>query len=709
MSALSTGQDRIPDYPLVVELHRKGVLAEAIEGYRRLLSVHPEHLPSLFNLGAAYFQTGDFGSALACFQEALKHDANLAEAYYNGGNALRMLDRPHDAEAWYHDALRIQPSHADAHFNLANLCRCQGRFQEAIAHFRITLKLDPHSDEAWNNLGICWLEAGRSDEAVACFERAVRSNGHNRDALYNLGMAYNQQGRAERAAACVGRVLDEDPRHGPAMALNVQLRQQLCDWDQLAIAAEHLERATAQDLRHGRRPAESPFLSFTRSPDPQRNLDVARAWSHEAEQRLRAVKAKLDTEQPYCLSVELPIKIGYLSAQFRDAATSHLTASLFEHHDRGKFRIVAYSLGKDDASVYRRRVEQGVDEFVDLGRCAMPDIARRMRRDGIHILVDLIGWMHGQRMEILALRAAPIQVSYLGFPGTTGADFMDYIIADATVIPPGHEKYYAEKVVRMPHCYQCTDPEPPVDPVVFTREQCGLPQNGFVFASFNTDYKIEPKLFATWMHILKAVPDSVLWLLVRAGTARANLKKQALAAGIDPDRLVFAEPLPKARHLARLALADLALDTVTVNGHTTTSDALWAGVPVVTRKGSHFASRVAASILQAVGIPSLISGDEQAYAQTAIRLATDRRSLAEVKSRLARQRAAFPLFDIRRFVRNLESAYLHMWRRYQEGLAPLGFDVSDQPSGRALQHGEKKEHTVEDRSGNPASSGRSPV
>ena len=655
--------------------HRQGDPAQAAAYYRRALDLNPGAAILHNSLGVTCFQSGDFQAAAICFRQAANLEKRTADFHFNLGNALQAMGELDQACTAYAQAVAIRPDYADAYYNLGNALKDLGRCSEAIENYSKALNYQPQSDVTWNNMGIALLKLGRTAEAIASFQRAVALKPDNLGALYNLGLGYQRHGQAETALPYVDRVLAQSPDHAPALALWVPLLQELCDWQTLTQAAARLETLTRVQLAADQRPAESPFLSFTRSRDPQRNFLIARAWSRHLDRMLARERLRLDAIAPMRTpSPGPPITIGYLSEQFRDAATAHLAAGLFSRHDRNRFRVIAYSLGRDDGSSYRRRIEQGVDEFVDLRHVSADQAALRMRRDQVDILVDLIGWMHGHRMEIPALRPAPLQVNYLGFPGTTGAAYMDYIVADATVIPAEHFSFYAEKVIWMPYCYQVTDPDPPISCIQVSREASGLPEQGVVFASFCTDYKIEPAVFDLWMDILRAVGDSVLWLLVRTNTAQAHLRREAGRRGVDPTRLIFAQALPKDRHLARLKLVDVALDTLSVNGHTTTSDALCAGVPVVSMIGAHFASRVAGSLLRAAGMQRLIAQDGQSYCRLAIDLARAPERLRRLKAELACRKG--PLFDTSQWVRDLEKAYLTIWQRHLRGLAPQNVAVA---------------------------------
>ena len=382
---------------------------------------------------------------------------------------------------------------------------------------------------------------------------------------------------------------------------------------------------------------------------------------------------------------ERRISIGYLSNNFRDHPTSHLMCDLFACHDRKRFQIDCYSYGEDDQSSYRKRIEKQCDRFVDLYNAGSYESAMRIHENNVGILVDLNGYTACSQTDICGFRPAPVQVRYLGAAKTTGARFVDYLIGDSTVTPETDEPYYSEKLVRMPHCYQVNS-NPEVLPIDHNqgRTRYGLSCGDLVFGSFATSYKIDPQLFKTWLNLLKRVPRSVLWLLKRDETVEKNLIAFGLAEGVDPRRLVFAPPCPKPAHLARLGLADLCLDTRVVNGAATTSDALWAGVPVLTIRGGHFASRMSASILTAVGLPELITDSLEQYEDLAVELATVPGKLAQLRSKLARNRHTEPLFDTPRFVRNLENAFEQMWEIYRAGQSPRHITVRDcAPAGGA--------------------------
>jgi predicted O-linked N-acetylglucosamine transferase (SPINDLY family) len=583
------------------------------------------------------------------------------------------MHRLEEGLTWLKSALALIPDYADAHYNMANASKALGMYDQALQHYQATLAAQPRFAEAHNNMGTVLLKQGITDKAFKSFQTALDLNPHYHQAAYNYAIALQQSGHLDNAIHYATQALQILPEYGDALALMVSLLQQACDWKGLHVVERQLDQLTREQLETGERPSEPPFLSFSRIADPGHGFNVARAWSNWLANNLYNSRPAAFTFNHR--KDDRPIIIGYLSEQFRNAATAHLTAAMFRRHDRRRFRIIAYSWGEDDGSAYRRRIIDGVDLFVDIRSLSDGEAAERIHADNVDILVDLMGWMHGHRMGILARRPAPIQVNYLGYPGTTGAAFMDYILADQVVIPQEHHRFYSERVVTLPNSYQVTDPYPDCQDGVIQREDYGLPRDAVVFCSFNTDYKIEEKTFFCWMDILRAVPNSVLWLITRSITTQDNLKHAAGLQNVDPRRLAFAPPLPKDRHLARLKLADLALDTLTVNGHTTTSDMLWAGIPVVTVMGTHFASRVAASLLTAMGLNELIAPDLDGYKDMIIDLAMNTERLERLKEKVAEARDIHPLFDIDGYVRHMEKAYTFMWDLFLQNRTPETFGV----------------------------------
>jgi predicted O-linked N-acetylglucosamine transferase (SPINDLY family) len=407
----------------------------------------------------------------------------------------------------------------------------------------------------------------------------------------------------------------------------------------------------------------------------QQQLRSARQWADRQPKAAVELARKIPLDRPPDVGVKLTI--GYLSADFNAHATAYLIAELFEKHDHNQFTICGYSFGPDDGSPMRRRLANAFDRFVDVEDASFLEAAERIAADGVDILVDLKGYTKDARTQILAWRPAPIQVSYLGYPGTMGVPFMDYILVDDFVVPVEQQPFFSEKLVHLPGCYQVNDSRREIAPNTPSRAECGLPEQGFVFCDFNNSYMITPEMFTVWMELLKAVPGSVLWLLESNRFAPANLRHEAEARQVAAERLIFAPQMPLPEHLARHRLADLFLDTFPVNAHTTASDALWAGCPMLTMAGDTFVSRVAGSLLRTIGLPELVTNSLDEYQAMALRLTRDAGLLAGLRARLEANRKTSRLFDAGRFARGIEEAYRTMWEIYASGQPPRPFTVSE--------------------------------
>jgi predicted O-linked N-acetylglucosamine transferase (SPINDLY family) len=562
---------------------------------------------------------------------------------------------------------------AEGCYNKGNLLRDQGKTDEAIACYQKALKLNPNYAEAYNNMGNMLRDQGRIREAMESYTKAIQIAPKYVQAYNNMGIALEDQSRVEDAILCYREALKIAPDYEQAYSNLVPQLQQICDWREYKEFTRKLDELTDAALRSGKRAIEDPFTNLTRHEDPARNLAVAKSWVRDIVKPLAGLNMNFSFEQR---KSKTKITLGYISKDFRNHPVAHLMLALFGLHNRDEFEVFCYSYGTDDGSEYRERIKQDSDKFVDIHHLGYADAAKCIYADKVDILIDLMGFTGGSRLGIPALRPAPIQANYLGFPGTVGADFFDYIITDRIVTPESHSIYYTEKFVCLPDCFQINDNTQMISDKDWRSADAGLPENGFVFCSFNQPYKIEPVMFNVWMNILRRVPESVLWLSKSSETVQRNLRREAQAAGIAPERLVFAEKLPsKADHLARHRLAGIALDTRIYNGHTTTSDALWSGVPVITLQGGHYASRASSSILNAVGLPELIAHSLEEYEYLAARLATHPDALREIRLKLAKHRVTKPLFNTLRFIRNIEKAYSEMWKRFAKGEKPEPIEV----------------------------------
>jgi predicted O-linked N-acetylglucosamine transferase (SPINDLY family) len=538
------------------------------------------------------------------------------------------------------------------------------RFEEALASYNRAVMLRPDYAEALSNRGVTLYELKRFAEALASYDRALTVRPNYADALYNRGNTLKGLQRFEEALASYDRALAMKPDHAHAFNEIADCVNKLCNWHRRTDVAD---KVIAQILE--KKSIIYPFTLLGYSGDPSLQLQCARNY----------VADRVPTLSPTLWAGPIwrnnKVRVAYLSADFHQHATAYLMAELFELHDRSRFEIIGVSYGIDDKSEMRKRLVAAFDQFHDVLRKSDEEVAKLLHDLRIDIAIDLKGYTQDFRFGILAYRPAPIQASYLGFPGTIGAEFIDYIIADKTVAPFEHQVFYTEKIVHLPDCYQVNDTKRRIAERTPTRQETGLPDNGFVFCCFNNNWKITPDIFRVWMRLLHVVEGSVLWLLGDNKSAERNLRMEAQACGIDPARLVFASRLPLEGHLARHRVADLFLDTLPVNAHTTASDALWAGLPVVTRLGESFAGRVAASLLNAVGLSELVTHSIEDYEALALRLAKDPSLLEGYRNQLAKNRLTHPLFDTDRFRRHIEASYLQMWEIWQRGEQPRSFAV----------------------------------
>jgi protein O-GlcNAc transferase len=534
-----------------------------------------------------------------------------------------------------------------------------GKFADALKALDVAMAIYPENAGLWNNRGAALAELKRLDEAVVSFGRAVSLNPGFPGPLVNRANALLALGRYEEAARDYEKALALGAALPYARGNFLHCRLQCCDWRDFAQERARL----VAELRAGL-PVTSPLISAALLRSPEDQLRSAQILSHA---KYRASQKPLWQGERYRHE---RIRLAYLSADFHAHATATLMAGVFESHDRARFETLAVSFGDNDASPMRARLEKSFERFIDATDKNDAEIAAQLRELEIDIAIDLKGYTANARPGIFAHRFAPIQAGYLGFPGSMGSSYIDYIIADRIVIPESARRHYSEKVVYLPDCYQANDSKRGIAARTLTRAEAGLPQKGFVFCCFNNSYKIAPDIFALWMRLLAHLEGSVLWLLEENPAAQRNLKREAEVRGVAANRLVFAPRVAPEEHLARHRLADLFLDTLPYNAHTTASDALWAGLPIVTFPGETFAGRVAASLLHAVGLPELIADSADAYEGLALKLAGDEHALSAIKEKLAQARDTCPLFDTPRFTRHLEAAYAAMLERHERGVSP---------------------------------------
>jgi protein O-GlcNAc transferase len=641
---------------------------QAFADIEKALSLDPQYAEAHLNQGVLHGQLMHHDDALSSFDRALRRNPNLAGAWLGRGNVFFDLRRHEEAFAAYDKALMLQPGLAEAWLGRGNVLLDLKRHGEALASYDRALSLGAGLAEAWLGRGNVLFDLKRCDEALAAYDKALSLNPQSAEAWAGRGNIFTELKRYAEAVAAYDRALALKPDLIAVAGERLQCRMQLCDWTGFEAECGDL----IQSVRAGKERV-SPFAFLAVSASIEDQLACARSW---VRRRYPSRDRALWRGERYGHD---NIRIGYLSADFRQHPVASLAAGLFEAHDRSRFEIFGLSIGHDDGSDIRRRLQRAFDHFTDCAALGVDDIAQRIRAQEIDILVDLNGFTLNARPHILARRPAPVQVNYLGYAGTMGADYMDYIVADPTLIPAAHQGGYAEKVVYLPQSYMPHDDiSRAISDRPFERGEFGLPERGAVFCCFNNAYKFNPDAFRSRMRILKAVEGSVLWLSATDPTAADHLRKEASATGVDPARLVFADRLPSsADHLARHRLADLFLDTLPYNAHTTASDALWAGLPVLTQIGATFAGRVAASLLNAIGLPELIVQTQEQFEKSAIELGSEQEMLTAFKRRLARNRSTMSLFNTRQYVRHLETAYAEMFQRSRQGLRPEHIHVAE--------------------------------
>jgi len=641
-------------------LHQRGQLREAETLYMRALTEAPPDFATLNMLGVLKAQAGAAADGLVWLEQALALQPNHAGALVNYGNVLSLTGRCEQAVAAYDRALALRPD-AESFVNRGLALQSLNRQREALASFERALALEPRNIQALYRRGVTLNELGRADEALAAYDQVLALAPGHVEALNNRGYIWwlNKKQWAP-AIADLEKSADLAPDLPYGQGAVLHLKMYAADWSDF----DQRKAAVIDAVRRGARAAR-PFMFQAVSGDPADLQTCARTYARDLHPQTPS-----PPHHPATRRENTKIRIGYLSGEFRDQATAILMAGLYERHDRSRFDVIAVDNGSADASAMTARLKRTFDAWLDIGGLTDEEAAEKIRAAGIDILVNLNGWFGKHRMGVFARRPAPVQVNYLGFPGTLGAPYMDYIIADDVVIPPGEERFYDEKVVRLAGSYQVNDDRGRPIGDIPSRAEAGLPPQGFVFCNFNQAYKLTPDTFALWMRILKQVDGSVMWLLDEVAPFAENIARHAREQDVAPERILFAPHLPPEQHLARLSLAGLFLDGLPYNAHTTASDALWAGVPVLAQIGTAFPGRVAASLLRAAGLPDLVTDNAGDFEQRAVTLATDPAALAAVKQRLTR---TCPLFDTDFFRRQIEAAYEKMWQTWLAGKPPEGF------------------------------------
>ncbi|MDH4284052.1 MAG: tetratricopeptide repeat protein [Gallionellaceae bacterium] len=606
-----------------IQLQNQGKLDDATRLFKEVLAADSNNAAALYSLSVIALNAGNLKEAFQKTERGIQASPQFAPLRFVHGAVLQAMGNKDDALRSYDAALEIQPDYVEVLLNSGAMLRSMFRHKEALERFNKILTINPDHTGALSNCGIILTEFKQSAHAIAMFERLIRIKP---DFDYALGLLFYE-------------------------------RMHICNWEDF----EALTSQIIEGVRAGKRVCKS--LAFMSASDAASDhLLAARIF---AQHYCPKNPKSLWQGERYR---HKKIRLAYVSPDLREHPVGHLMAGIFEHHDKSHFETVAISLGLDDQSRLRARMLKAFDQFIDAREMSSEQIAQTMRDMEIDIAVDLGGYTSDTRTDIFAFRPAPVQVNYLGYPGTMGTEYMDYILADRHIIPEGHQQFYAEKVVYLPDTYMPTDSSVCISERTPTRAECGLPETGTVFCSFSHDYKISPPMFDVWMRLLRKIPGSTLWLMSRAELAQANLRKEAELRGVAASRLVFAGRVPRVEdHLARYRLADLFLDTHPYNAHTTAADALMAGLPVLTYMGNAFPARVAGSLLHAIGAPELIAHSLEEYESLALKLVNSPNELKTVKQRIKDNKTSCSLFDTADFCRNLEAAYIAMWRQSQLG------------------------------------------
>lgn len=636
----------------------QGRFKESSELLGRAVRLSPNDASIQYNLAKALMDCGSIKESIPHHKKAVELVSNNPDAWLNYGKAVSDLGRYEEAIAHYDQALNLKPDFVLALLNKgATLMRLK-RYEESIAFADQALILNPNLAEAWSNKGGVLNDLKRYEEAIVNCEKAIALKPDYCEAWSNKAVALDYLGQHDHSAACFLKALEL--KTGDSYFLGQAHHQMMltCDWSDY----QEMTNQIFSLIDQGKKGAE-PFGFQGIALSEALLKKCAEMYSNDLFPSLGNLVSNSKYEHK-------KIRVGYLCGEFRQQATSVLMARIWELHDQSQFEIFAFDNGWDDHSEYRQRIEGAFSKVFDISRMSDFDAAKLIHSNEIDILVNLNGFFGLARQGIFSYRPAPIQVNYLGFPGTIGAPYIDYIIADKVVLPEASKEYYTEKVAYLPGTYQANDNHRKISDKSFTKAELGLPEDGFVFACFNNTYKITPANFDLWARILGRVDNSVLWILAEDLAAKENLVKEAVARNIDPDRLIFAERFDLSEHLSRQSMADLFLDTYPYNAHTTCSDALWSGLPVLTLAGNTFPARVSSSLLNAIGLTELIANTEQEYENLAVEMALNPEKIKAAKEKLAANRLTTPLFDSESFCKHLELAYAEMVRRQLAGLSP---------------------------------------
>ena len=661
INILSSDGNNLPTLEILgVIKASQGEHAESAQYLLKAIKLNPNN-PSLhYNLAKALSECGRDTEALPHHEQVLRMAPNNPDAWLNYGKSLAVLKQHHTALDAFNKAILIQPQYFEALLNQSAAFNELKKFDAGLNAAEKALSLRPDFAEAWVNKGVSLKALNQLDAAIACYDKAISFKPDYAEAWANKATILKDQKRYYDAIFHYSRALEINPNLEYLSGEIMHLRMKIGDWEDFDENIQNLRR----DIDTGKK-AIMPFAALALFDSEELNFQVANTATGNSGPSNGSKQAPIPKHR------HQKMKLAYFSADFRNHPTSHLMSRLFKLHDRDQFETYAFSLlNGGEKDTVRTEVMQYFDHFIDIDNLSDQEVVGLSRKLEIDIAIDLGGQTMDARTGIFALRAAPIQINYLGYPGTMGSEHHDYIIADMTVIPEAHQPFFSEKMIYLPDCYQVNNDEKEISSRCFSRKELGLPEDQFVFCCFNNNFKITPAIFSIWMNILKRVKGSVLWLFEDNEFIKNNFIKEAEKRGVSGNRLVFAKRIDQQDHLARHRAADLFLDTLPYNAHTTASDALWCGLPLITLAGNSFPARVAESLLNAIGLPELITRSVEEYESLAVRLASDPEELQKIKDKLAANRLKMPLFNTDLFRRHIESAYLKTYERYQNNLSP---------------------------------------
>ena len=623
-------------------------------------------MKSKFNEALTLFKKGKLEKAINVFSDILKHEPNNFAAYNNRGNIFFILGNLDDALQNYENAIKLKPDFADAYSNQGNVLRKLNKYNDAIASYQKAIKFDQNHSKAFYNLGGVFRKQKKYNSAIESYEKSINLNPKYIDSYLGLGNLYVELKNITLALQNYEKALKIKPDYNFLLGSAIHTKLKLCLWDNLDKDLKDVE-----DKILNLKKITPPFHLLTFNDSLKLQKISAETWAKHEESNYKNILEPISNRQ-----INKKIKIGYYSADFHNHATSNLMVNLFELHDRSKFEVIGFYFGPESKHEMYMRISNAFNQFINVSYKTDKEVAQLSRKINIDIAIDLMGFCGNNRFKIFIDRCAPIQVNYLGYPGTLGTNCIDYIIADKTLIPKKSQEYYSEKIVYLPNSYQPNDSKKKISEKIFKREELSLPKDGFVFCSFNQSSKILPKIFDIWMNILKKVDSSVLWLLENNLTTRKNLENEANKRGVNSDRIIFAEFLPTDEHLSRLKMADLFVDTYPYTAHTTCSDALWAGLPVVTLQGETFASRVSSSLLNAMGLSELITKNLKEFEEKIVELGNNLPKVITLKKKIEVNKFKEPLFNTKLFTSHIEQAYLEMHKIYNENKKPENIEIN---------------------------------